>query len=175
MVKLNFSKEGFFWGLGLLVLAATHLLWVTRVPGFHFDEAWSASFAHRIAFEPRFWPLAGQSPYTNPWSQYWIAIAFRIFGVSLKVYRAAGISMVLGGVVFLSAALVRRGFERAAAFFPWVVAFSLPLVVNHRFGIELTTFHVFCFGAVIFGVTLFEEGRKVLGGEIGRASCRERV
>ena len=145
---------------------ATHLVWISRVPGFHFDEAWAANFAHRIAFEPGFWPLYAQSPYTSPWSHYLVAAAFRIFGVSLAVFRATGIAMVALGVAQLSAALAVFGHRRAASNLPWIVAASLPLILNHRFSIELTTFHVFCFGLFAWGTAFFWKGRTRLGGAL---------
>jgi hypothetical protein len=143
---------GFF--VGMAVLGATRFLFLGAVPGLHYDEAWAALFAHRIATEPHFWPLTAMSPYTSPWSHYWAALFFKIFGTSLLIYRASAVALVLAGVAYLSAALRRFGKARAAVILPWLLAFAPALEINERFAIEIDSFLVFCLGLLAYGVAL---------------------
>lgn len=142
--------------LGYLTYFFTHLFQLSSVPGLHFDEAWFAVFARRIAFEPGFWPLYAMSAQTRPWSHYWSAFIFRILGDSVWVYRTSCIALSFLGVVFIAEGLKRSGRFYASAFFPWIAALSPALVLNHRFGIELTSIHTFCFGAIILLSTSME-------------------
>jgi hypothetical protein len=126
---------------------------LTWAGGFHFDEAWAALFSHRIASEPDFWPIAAMSPYTSAWGHYITALFYKIFGTSLLIYRLSGISLVVLGVALLSQALKKMGQPRAGALLPWVIAFFSAAVINHRFAIEINTFHVFCLGLLAWGLS----------------------
>src|SRR6185437_2759892 len=126
--------------LGFGFLITTGLLWVSRVPGLHFDEAWAANYSYRILSEPGFWPLTAMSPYTHPWSHYLTAAFFHFFGTSLFTYRAAGVSMNVVGALLAWIALMRWGERRAACLFPFLLAFFIPFVLNERFTIEITSF-----------------------------------
>jgi hypothetical protein len=138
---------------GFAALAFTHLFALTPVAGWHLDEAWAGNFAHRIAFEKGFWPFQAMSPYTAAWSHYLAAIAFRLFGTSVLVYRATGILEVLIGIGLLTAALAAYGEKRAAAFLPWIIAFFPTLVMNHRWVIEMNTFFALCVGLIAYGMS----------------------
>ncbi len=76
---------------------------------------------------------------------------------------------------------MRAGYSRAAALFPWFVGTCLALVANHRFGIELNTFHTLALGIVIWGLSgwfradgqmpsLWDRGWLVLGVVLGVSS-----
>lgn len=93
------------------------------------------------------------SPYTSAWSHYIAAAFFKLFGTSLWVYRASGISLVVAGVFLICMALKNLNQARAAAILPWVAAFFSAAVINHRFVIEINTFHVFCFGLFVWGLS----------------------
>ena len=140
--------------LGFGFLIATGLLWVARIPGLHFDEAWAANFAYRILTEHGFWPLSAMSPYTHPWAHYVTALFFHLFGTSVFVYRAAGVSMNVAGALLAWVALMRWGERRAAALFPFLLAFFVPFVLNERFTIEITSFLILCLGLLILGAQL---------------------
>jgi hypothetical protein len=141
------------WALGLIAFLCTSVLFLSRVAGFHYDEAWAALFSHRIATEPGFWPLAAMSPYTSAWSHYFAALLFKILGTNLFVYRLSGILLVGAGVTLISLALKQLSQARAAAIFPWVMAFFTAAVTNERFVIEINTFHVFCLGLFCWGMS----------------------
>src|SRR4051812_27297485 len=98
--------------LGFSLLIATGLFSVFQVPGLHFDEAWAANYAYRILSEPGFWPIDAMSPYTHAWAHYVSAVFFRLFGVNLFVYRAAGIAMIGTGALLAWCALVRSGQKK---------------------------------------------------------------
>ena len=149
----NFSSVGFFLGCGILFF--NHLIFLSQVPGLHYDEAWAGNFAHRIAADPGFWPLQAMSPYTSAWSHAWAALFFKIFGTSVFSYRLAGVLLAIGGILLLSRALYIIGEKRAASFFPGVAGLIPALLVNHRFGIEITTFHVFCFGLLGWSLAIW--------------------
>lgn len=152
----NSSPKGLdlaFLGLGLLFLGFFHLFALKEVPGLHFDEAWAANYAWRIASEPGFWPLHAQSPYTAPWAHYWAALWMKLFGPSVLVFRLSQVALSLTGLGFLSLALRARGFERAALLVPLTAALLPGLVLNHRFAIELNGFHALCFGLLFWART----------------------
>jgi hypothetical protein len=140
--------------LGFLAMAVTGLVAAGRMPGIHFDEAWAANFAYRIATEKGFWPLDAMSPYTSPWAHYWIAGFFKLFGANFFVYRAAGLSMCMVGAALACLSLVRVGEKKAAALLPWILAFFVPFVMNSRLSVEITTFHIFCLGLLMFGAQI---------------------
>jgi hypothetical protein len=135
--------------LGLLA----RLLFLSRIPGLHFDEAWAADFAHRIAVEPGFWPFDAMSPYTHPWSHDLTAIFFKIFGTNLLVSRLAGLFMSVGGLVLVWRALVVWGEENAAVLFSFLAAMFVPSILNERFAIEINTFLVLCLGGLVYGIS----------------------
>lgn len=136
-----------------MALYFTHCIFLSAVPGLHYDEAWAALFSHRIAFERGFWPIQAMSPYTSAWSHTVAAVFFRIFGVSLLSYRVSAISCVLLGVYSLARALNNLLESRSAIIFPWIIAFFPALVVNHRFAIEINTFHVLCLGSLCWALS----------------------
>lgn len=132
--------------MAVVLLLLTLFFGLQLAPGLHFDEAWAANYAHRIAFEPGFWPWRGMSPYTSAWAHYWGAAWFQVFGTSLFVFRASQIALTLLGLGFLAAALVRRQSGAVAAVFLFLVGTSCFFIWNHRFAIELHGWHVFCAG-----------------------------
>lgn len=140
------------WSCGLGLFLAGRVLWLGRVAGFHYDEAWAAWFAHRIESEKGFWPIQAMSPYTSAWSHYAGALLFHALGTSLQVYRMSGALLAAGGIAAISMALRRIGAARAGVLLPWVLAFFPVLVMNERFCVEITTFHVFCFGLLCLGL-----------------------
>ena len=140
-------------GLGFFALVLAHFAWLNLAPGWHLDEAWAGLYAQRIALEPGFWPLQAMVPYTLAWAHYLTAIFFRVFGISVVVYRAVGELEVFLGVALLSRALWNWGEKRAATLLPGVVAFFPALVMNHRFVIDMNTFHVLCAGIVALGMS----------------------
>lgn len=130
----------------------THSCSLAGWPGLHFDEAWAALYAAEIATKPGFWPLAAMSPYTMPWAHYWAALFFKIFGISLTVYRASQLSLVVVGILFVVRTLWQKGKAKAAVIFVWLVVFCPLAILNHRFGIELTSWHVAMFGIFLWAV-----------------------
>ncbi len=147
--------------ISVLVAAAafwlTHGLWIHAVPGLHYDEAWAANFAARIADgNGAFLPFEAQSPYTAAWGHYGAALAFKLFGVSLAVYRISQILWVWLGSLLIAGAIGIRSGRRASVAFLWLMASSLALVLNHRFAIDVNTFHVFCLGLMALGLALWE-------------------
>lgn len=147
-MALAFSPFALFPALGLLLLAWIHFEALGVYPGLHFDEAWAMNYAWRIVNEPGFWPLTAMSPYTAPWTHYWAALWMKILGPSLLVFRASQVTLSLFGLLCLHLSLPRG----SRFFFPWAL-FLLPgLLLNHRFAIELTGFHVLCFGLLAFGL-----------------------
>jgi hypothetical protein len=93
------------------------------------------------------------SPYTSAWGHYVTAVFYQILGTSLFSYRLSGIALVIAGVCLISLALKNLGQTRAAAVFPWIIAFFSAAVINHRFAIEINTFHVFCIGLLAWGLS----------------------
>lgn len=155
---------------GWIALFFTHLFSLTQVGGWHLDEAWAGNFSHRIAFESGFWPFQAMSPYTTAWSHYIAALAFRIFGTSVFVYRATGILEVFLGIALITATLARRGEIKAAALLPGVIAFFPVLVMNHRWVIEMNTFFVLCAGLVTYGIASRRQGLAYIGAFLGITS-----
>ena len=149
--------------LGLCVFLFTHTLYLNQVPGLHFDEAWSANYAAQIATAGFPWNLEAMSPYTAPWVHWITAFFFKVFSINLFTFRAVGVLFSLLGAVLLSGALKLSSHPRAAAALPWILAVFVPSVTNHRFFIEITTFHVFCFGLLCFGLALSSVPEKDIG------------
>jgi hypothetical protein len=140
--------------LGFLLMISTGLYQISLVPGLHFDEAWAGNYAYRIFSEPGFWPIEAMSPYTHPWAHYVTAAFFHLFGANLFVYRAAGVAMNAVGAICAWFVLWRAGERKAAAVFPFILALFVPFLLNERFSIELTSFHVLCFGVLLLGTHL---------------------
>jgi hypothetical protein len=134
--------------LGCALLLFTHFYKLGTIPGLHYDEAWAMNYAWRIAQETGFWPLSAMSPYTAPWAHYWAALWMRILGPSVMVFRSSQVALALGGLACLAFALPKH--LRSA--FPWAVILLPGLILNERFAIELTGFHVLCFGALVLAV-----------------------
>ncbi len=129
----------------------THLLFSGSSPGLHYDEAWAANFAVRIAEMPGFWPIEAMSPQTHAWHHYIVAVVFKIFGPSVQLFRLAHFALGLGGVLLLARAVARQFQDsRLAPIFVFLAAVQPALVANHRFAIELTSFHVLCFGGMMY-------------------------
>ncbi len=158
-------KLRFLFLLGSAALLFTHLYQLTWLPGFHFDEAWAANYAYRIATEKNFWPMNAMSAYTAPWAHYGAALFFHVFGTSLFIFRASQIFFVFAGIFLSSLALRKKGERVAAALLPLFLAFFPALVMNHRFAIEMNGFHVFCFGLLIYGVA-YDRALAVIAGAL---------
>jgi hypothetical protein len=166
----------------MATLAFTHCRDLARAGGLHYDEAWAGLFSHRIAREPDFWPIAAMSPYTSAWSHYVSAAFFKLFGTHLWVDRLSGVFLVALGVTGVCLALKSLRQPLAAALLPWIIAFFSAAVINHRFTIEINTFHVFCFGLLFWGFSqkytrqerqlprLFADGAIVSGALLGITS-----
>ncbi|NUM89276.1 MAG: hypothetical protein HUU37_08745 [Bdellovibrionales bacterium] len=138
--------------VSILILLILHFWRLEDVPGFHFDEAFAARLALRVATEAGYWPVEAQSPFTSAWSHWVAAAGFRVLGAGILEFRLLHMLEVWGGMIFLWAAVGKRwGKEARAWFFP-AVALLPALYLNHRFAIELTGFHVFCFGVMVFGI-----------------------
>lgn len=136
----------------VLFLLAAHFWRLTAVPGMHFDEAFAARLAARIATEPGFWPVEAQSPFTSAWHHWITALGFQIGGVSILTFRVMQMAQVWIGLLAMAWAVgVRWGKTSALWFFP-MVALIPALFLNHRFAIELTGFHVLCFGLMSLGI-----------------------
>ncbi len=132
--------------LGWAALVLVHLYRLRDFPGLHYDEAWAYNFAARIG--PGFRPLSAMSPYTSPWTHYWAAFCLRCLGPGLVVFRGSQIALALGGLVALCFALPKH--IRVA--FPWACLLLPGAVLNHRFAVELTGFHVLCFGVLCWSL-----------------------
>lgn len=151
----------------LLSGTATCFLWhsflLGQIPGLHFDEAWAANHAWRIAYEPGFWPWQAMSPYTVSWTHYVGALFLRVFGTSVLIFRLSQLTMACLGIFLLSLAWqhwriqgdkkrIGEGVDFVTVLVPFLALFSIPLFFNHRFAIELTGFHSFCFGLFAYGI-----------------------
>ncbi|NDD91008.1 hypothetical protein EBZ37_02845 [bacterium] len=146
---MNRLLLGWVGALGLYL--TTHLLFFGTSPGLHYDEAWAANFSLKIAQIPGFWPIQAMSPQTHAWHHYLVAGVFRVFGASVETFRLTHIFMGLGGVVLLGKALARRLTNPALApALVFLAGIQPSLVTNHRFAIELTSFHALCFGGMVF-------------------------
>lgn len=149
--------EAFLW-IGALLVLGFGYGGIGTFPGFHYDEAWSANHAYRIAFEPGFWPWGAQSPYTSSILHYSIALVFRLVeffggaGVSIEVFRMVHVAWGLFGLWFVAQALRTWGYPYAARLTPVLAAAIPSLVLNFRFGIELTSFHLACAGGVLWSL-----------------------
>lgn len=133
------------FAFGVLVCAFLHFAWLSSLPGLHFDEAWALNYAWRIAFEPGFWPWQGMTPYTSPWTHYWAALCLKTLGSSVSVFRASQTALGFGSILLASLFLRRAGRIKAAAWLPLMAALIPGLIFNHRFAIELNSFHPFVF------------------------------
>lgn len=137
-----------------LLVCIVQFLYLNIIPGLHFDEAWAANFAYRIYQEPGFWPLHAQSPYTMPWSHYFAAIFFQLFGVSVLVFRLSQVFLAAIGILLLLRVLFRTNRARIALYFPFLLIAFPGMIINQRFAIELTGFHLFCAGLLVYGLSI---------------------
>lgn len=140
--------------LGFFFFILLRALFIERLPGLSYDEAWFANYSYRIAYEPGFWPLTAMMPYTLSWQHYLIAGFFKGVGVSIASLRALSLIEVLLALYFFSLSLVRLGEVRAGRIFVWIMGFSAAMVLDHRFSCEVTTFLPLCFSVLFFGVVL---------------------
>jgi len=145
------ALSGALSGFALILV---HFLYLREVPGFQIDEAWASIFGYQIAFKPHYWPVQVASPYTSALVHYLAAGVFKVFGVSLLAYRVPPMLEVIAGVAFMSAALLKIGEKRAALLLPAVIAFFPALVINQRWPVDSTTFHVLCVGMVALGLAM---------------------
>lgn len=135
---------------GWAVLILVHLLFLRSIPGLHFDEAWAMNHSLRIMGGE--FTLQGMSPYTGPWTHYVGAFFLFLLGPSLFVFRLSQVCLSLGGIYLLQRAMRAYGKEEGARWLPWMIVLLPGLWMNHRFAIELNTFHVFCFGACMLAL-----------------------
>jgi len=134
---------------GMLLLLFLHFYRLAHIPGLHYDEAWAMNYSWRIASESGFWPLQAMSPYTAPWAHYWAALWLKIFGPSLWMFRASQVLLSLAGLAAVCMALPRP----VRLIFPWAMLLLPGLLLNHRFAIELTGFHVLAFGSLCWCIS----------------------
>ena len=88
----------FFAFLGWSRLIFIQLYRLEWFPGFHFDEAWAANWAHRIYSEIGFWPFQAQSPYAGSVSHYWNALWFYALKPSVLTFRWSALALVFAGL-----------------------------------------------------------------------------
>lgn len=154
-------KTSRFVDLFLFVLAGlTAGAFLFHVPGFHYDEAWLAELASRIAFEPGFWPLHGMNKYTAPVMSYFLAGVFRLVGhPSLELARVAYWCLNLASFALLYAWVKKMRPQNAWIFgLLWA---TLPIsVFNQRLFLEVTTGYSFFFAVALWGFTLGLFGKR---------------
>lgn len=92
------------------------------------------------------------SAYTAPWTHYVAAGFFYLFGVSLFVFRASQGCLVFVGILCMCLTLRRLDHKNIAALLPLFCALYPSFVMNERFAIELTTFHIACLGIFLLGL-----------------------
>ena len=129
----------------ITALAAAFRFWrlADVPPGFHFDEAYEALEAWRVATQPGYHPIFFPGNFgVEPMFIYLTSVAFRLFGESPAVMR--GVAALVGTVTVPALfalgrelALTDRRFPMAAA---WLAAISLAVMRWHiifsRVGIE---------------------------------------
>lgn len=157
--------EGIFLFFGVALLLFLHLFALGEVPGLHFDEAWAMNHSYRLSTGD--FTLQAMSPYTAPWAHYWAALWMKVFEPSVFVFRLSQIFLSLLGSGFLFLALWESGRKTAARLLPLSLALLPGLVMNHRFAIELTGFHGFCFGLVAWSLVRGWPLLAVLGWVLG--------
>ncbi len=144
--------------LSLFVVACyTQFKNFLSVPGLHFDEAWQAMLAHQIATEEGFFPFSAMNSYTSPILHYLLALVFHFTNPNLEVLRG-----FLGGINLLTLFLIFLWIwflnEKKTAWWFLLLWALLPLSVhNHRFYIEVTVFHGFCFSLLLWGLFLWNK------------------
>ncbi len=151
--------------LAWLLVICMQFLYLDLIPGIHFDEAWAANFAHRIASESGFWPLHAQSPYTMPWTHYFAAGFMNFFGFSFFSFRFSQVMLAGIGISLLLLVLRSVGRRRLIHYVPFVLVAFPGVILNQRFAIELTGFHVFCAGLLLFGI---RHARSSLWGRVAK-------
>ncbi|MEW6055420.1 MAG: hypothetical protein AB1540_02305 [Bdellovibrionota bacterium] len=154
--KIKLSAHLCLIAIAFFLAAYTQLWHFTTVPGLHFDEAWQGLYAHRIATEANFWPASAMNSYTTPVVHYFLALVFKVFSPTLEAMRGfyAAINLVTLGLI--AALIARFRGSLAATWFTGLWAL-LPLSIhNHRFYVELTGFHGFCFALLLWGLALWK-------------------
>lgn len=158
-------------GLVPLFILIVLRVWKAGIlPGLHYDEAWFANYSYRIAFEPAFWPIDAMSPQTKPWIHYWVAGVFKAlepyFFINVFLYRSSLVFLTATGLFLIAGSLVQvRGIRQALCFLIWVAACP-GLVLNHRFGIELTSLIPFCLGLFLYGISAIYINRDKKSGYV---------
>ena len=135
----------------LAVLSSSAFLF--QVPGYHFDEAWIAELASRIAFEPGFWPSFGMNSYTVPVFSYLQAGLFRVLGYpSLEATRV--LYAVLNACsLFLFFQWLKKDRPQASWVFTLLWA-TFPLsVFNLRLSLEVTSGFAFFASVACYGIS----------------------
>lgn len=140
---------------GWLAFTFTHLFALSTISGFHYDEAWAANTAADLTTPWKIFTLQAMSPYTALWGHALANLFFKLFSPSVLIFRLSGVALCFAGAFLLSRALILIGKREAARILPWILALFTPLVINHRFCIDLTTLHVFCLGLLFYGAALF--------------------
>lgn len=136
--------------LAFSAVVLSHVLFLKSGHGLHYDEAWFANYSLRILEEPGFWPFQAMNAHTFAWSHYITAFFFKIFGVSLWVYRLSYAAMAVLGLGLFSLGLKRWYGSRVATWF-LLFAGTCPLIVlSHRFSVEVTCFFSFILGLLFF-------------------------
>lgn len=141
----------FFAALLFVYTQTAHML---DIPGLHFDEAWQGLFAFKIANTPGFYPTSAMNSYTTPVVHYLLAAFFKIFSPSLLVMRVFYAFLNFGSLVFTVLLLKKTENRKAIPIYTllWAV---LPLAVHtHRFYIEVTGFHAFCFSGLLYSLEI---------------------
>ncbi len=146
-----------FWTLAFCAAVFTQTTHLLDLPGLHFDEAWQGLFAHKIAVISDFYPTTAMNSYTSPILHYVLAIVFKIFSPSLFTMRMFFAVLNLSTLALLTTFIYKVSNPIASAIFCifWAL---LPLsYVNHRFYIELTSFHGFCLAILIWALYYFKK------------------
>lgn len=150
----------------LIFWTLTHTWGLRWVPGFHFDEAWAAMTAVHILENNYDKGIMAQSPYTSIWSHLWAILFTWPIGLNLYTFRLSQIFLSLCGVLLIvRSSEVKHDLpkyplylhRRAGFLFLFLSGLLTVIVSNHRLAIELSGFHVVCLGALVFGVSKFQQ------------------
>jgi hypothetical protein len=152
-----------FW---MIVAGITSGVFLFRVPGFHYDEAWIAQLASQIAFDRGTWPVFGMNHYTVPIMSYILAAGFKVVGhPSLELARVIYWKMNLVSFALFYIWIAKRiGRRNKTA--AWVFALlwvTLPLsVFNQRVFLEVTTAYAFFGSIALWGLSEgFKRGKNL--------------
>ncbi len=154
--KNRFFPFGFLFFL-FSIAVYTQFRQIVDVPGLHFDEGWQAIHAHRIATEKGFWPMSAMNSYTAPVFHYFLGSVFKFFGSTLEVERFFLGSLNILSLLIFVFILWKANYRRAAYWFILLWALLPINVHNHRFFVEVTVFHTFCFALFSLGIVLFKK------------------